>query len=465
MSPRTAIAFLTIAFLGARPASAQSPFGELERVVQSHMRQHAVPGAAVAIVRGDSVVYASGFGVASSDSTATVTPDVLFQAGSATKMLTAALLATLAQRGTLRLDASIGNYVSGLAPAIARVTAHQLLSQSAGIRDEEAGDGQGDESALAAYARSWTDAYSILPPGLVFSYSNPGYALAGLVAQEAARRPFAELVREHVLAPVGMERTSYRPPPQGAIGAAVGHSPPPGAPPNAEARPVRPHANDTRFWPAGYAFTSARDLARFAIALMNRGRIDGRQALPSAATTIMLTRHIEVPNIFLEAGYGYGLFLGPYRGERSAWHDGQMPGFGAMIRLLPERRLGVVVLLNRSGVRSDAIVDAAFDVLGVRRPAPPLPSRKPIVAMTAGDVERLAGRYENRFAVELIARNGALYRQWFGQEERVYRVGDHRFTVDSTGANRLAEFSIVPATAGRQGYVQLFLWAFPRRDR
>jgi CubicO group peptidase (beta-lactamase class C family) len=429
------------------------------------MQQHGVPGAAVAVVRGDSVIYARGFGVASSDSALPVTPDMLFQAGSATKMLTAALIATLASQRTLRLDAPIGRYVSGLAPALARVTAHQLLSHSAGIRDEEAASGSHDESALASYARTWTDAYAILPPGIVFSYSNPGYALAGLVAQEAAGRPFADLVREHVLAPVGMDRTTYRPASRKATGIAVGHSPPPGAPPNAEARPVRPHANDTRFWPAGYAFTSARDLARFAIALMNGGRIGDRQALPTETVTSAFTRHIEVPNVFQHAGYGYGLFLGPYRGEPSAWHDGQMPGFGALIRLLPDRRLGVIVLLNRSGVRSDAIVDAAFDALGVPRPAPVPPARKPIVAMTAADGARLAGRYENRFTVELVARDGALYRRWFGREQRVYRVSDRRFTVDSTGANPLDEFSIVGGTGGRQDYVQLFLWAFPRTDR
>ncbi|HJU65586.1 MAG TPA: serine hydrolase, partial [Gemmatimonadaceae bacterium] len=299
---------------------------------------------------------------------------------------------------------------------------------------------------------------------LAFSYSNPGYALAGLAAQEAAKRPFAELVRERVLVPAGMVRTTYHPPQQ-ATAMAVGHSPPPNAPPNAEARPVRPYANDTRFWPAGYAFTSASELARFAIAIMNRGRIDGRQALPADAVRAMLTRHMAVPNIFESAGYGYGLFLGPYRGERSAWHDGQMPGFGAMVRLLPDRRLGVIVLLNRSGVRSDRIVDVAFDALGVTATAPDPPVPRPLVAMSAAEMARITGRYENRFTVELLTRDGALYRRWFGQEARIYRVGEQRFTVDSTRVNRAAEFSIVPARAGAPAYVQLFLWAFPRRER
>ena len=113
------------------------------------------------------------------------------------------------------------------------------------------------------------------------------------------------------------------------------------------------------------------------------------------------------PNIFVDAGYEYGLFVGSYRGVKSVWHDGQKPGLSAFVRMIPERDLGVVVLLNRRGIRSDRIVDAALDALGVPTAPQPRLAPRPAFPMSAAEMERYAGRYTNRFPVEVFVRDGA----------------------------------------------------------
>ena len=437
-------------------------FDTFDSVVTAFLAEHKVPGAAVAIVRGDSVVFERGFGVASLDTRLPVNAETLFQPGSSTKMFTATLVSALAADGVLDLRAPAGRYVSGLAPRIARLTAHELLSQSSGLKDEPGGNGTHDEAALAAYARSWTDAYAILPAGTAFSYSNQGYALAGLLAQEVAKKPFADVMQERVFGPLGMRRSAYGPEVALTSPAAAAHASPPGALPNADPQVVKQHANDTRLWPAGYAYTNVREFARFLTALLNEGMIEGRRALPAQAVAAMMTRYVEVPNIFDRAGSGYGLFVGPYRGSTAFWHDGQMDGFSAYVRMIPEKRLGVVALLNRSGVRMERIADAAFDALGVVATSRTAAESRAPIPMAVAEMQQYVGHYENRFPVEITLRDGALYRTWFGQQQRVYKIGDQRFTVDSARTNRASEFGMSPAAPGRPAYVHVALWAFAR---
>ena len=442
----------------AAPPAAQG-FDAFRQVVLEELRERKVPGAAVAIIRGDSVVFAEGFGVADVQSREPVTPEMLFQVGSASKMFTAALVTTLAGERLIDLRTPVARYVTGLLPAIGARSAHDLLTHSGGLHDTPGGSGTQEESALAAYPRSWPADVAMLDAATVFSYSNPGYALLGALAAEVAGKAFADLVSDRVFSPLGMTRTTYRPLVALTYPAAVGHRASDGGEPIV----VRPYGNDTRFWPAGYAFTSAREFARFASALMNAGRVTGVRGLSGSVVQAMMTPHVPVPNVFTGASYGYGLFVGSYRGHRSVWHDGQMPGFGAYVLLLPERHVGVVVMLNRENVRMERIVDAAFDALGVEQPAANPPRVKPALDMTPEEMSRYVGRYTNRLEVELVVRNGRLYRRWAGQEQPVYKVGDQRFTVDSLRSNPQSEFSIVPASASHPGYVHMFLWALPRR--
>jgi CubicO group peptidase (beta-lactamase class C family) len=171
-------------------------FEDLARTSLEELASGNIPGGAVAVVKDDRVVFVKGFGVASIETGVPVTPDTLFQIGSTTKSSTAALALSLVEEGRLRLDDPIAEHVKGLAPGLSRVTMAQLLSHTAGLKDEPDEFGLQDESALGDYARSWTDAYCLFPPGQVFSYSNSGFALAGLVVQEVGGKPFADQMTE-----------------------------------------------------------------------------------------------------------------------------------------------------------------------------------------------------------------------------------------------------------------------------
>jgi len=105
----------------------------------------------------------------------------------------------------------------------------------------------------------------------------------------------------------------------------------------------------TPSWPAGFTYSNVYDLARFAIAFMNGGKIDGRQVLSPAVIAMMSTPHADIlgenPSGWPRNGkYGYGLILQNYRGVRMVWHGGSIAGFGTMILMAPQQRFAVIIL-------------------------------------------------------------------------------------------------------------------------
>lgn len=319
----------------------------LDSTVRAELRATETPGAVVVIVRNDSVVYASGFGVVSVETNQSMTPDVLFRIASTTKMLTAAAVLSAVDRGIVSLDAPVGTYMAGLTESIARLTLRDLLTHQAGLRDSSSYFGPDDEAALDSFVRSWGDNMVLGPPKDVYSYSNLGYALAGAVIAQARKRSYADVMADDLFQPLGMTRTTLRPTMAMTYPLSQGHDLT-GSPPTLTV--VRPFSNDVRFWPAGSVFTSGNDFARFVRAVLNDGRVDGKQVLPRSVARSLLTRQTNVPALTPgeDAGYSFGLVERTLGGLRVMQHGGVRIGFGTVVRLVPERHLGIIVLANRT---------------------------------------------------------------------------------------------------------------------
>jgi CubicO group peptidase (beta-lactamase class C family) len=188
-----------------------SGYPSFARLVFDEMKQQQIPGVAVAIVKRDAIVYSRGFGVASVETREPLSAEHLIRFASTTKMLVAATALEVARQGKLDLHVPIGRYVSGLDAAIARLSVHQLLSHTGGLRDGGPGDGSKvDFSTLDRAARTLTASDLFAAPGTVCSYSNLGYVLAGNVIQEVGSKPFDQVVGDYVLAPLGMRRSTFR---------------------------------------------------------------------------------------------------------------------------------------------------------------------------------------------------------------------------------------------------------------
>jgi CubicO group peptidase (beta-lactamase class C family) len=427
-----------------------------EKTIVAELAKGGAPGAAVAVVVGDKVVWAKGFGVANTETGAPVTPDTLFQIGSVTKTFTAAALVSASTQGVVALDRPVGTYVSGLTACVGAPTLSQLLSHTGGLIDEPAEFGPHGEEGLGAYQRAWTSEYCMLPPGRAFSYSNSGYALAGLALQEAEKKPFADVMRARVLDPLGMTRTTFRPTEAMTWPLAVGHR----RDKEGKFTVVRPLANDARLWPAGTLYSSANDIGRLLVALVNDGRVEGKQALPPGLVDRLTDRMAEIPTTGQH--YGHGLFL-----DRQNGHGGTMTGYVAQLGFSAANgeRTGVVVLTNGDNASTTGMADAARDfALWIQNRMGGLHSDSVVGSHTlVPEIDRYVGTYRNprRFTVEVVRQAEALILKRFGREFRMRFESPGRFSVDlPRGGTETIAFGL-PA-AGPADYLQMNVWALAR---
>ena len=454
---------MAVALLSSMPtaAAAQSQSkwdtNEWERVALEELKSTNTPGAAVAVVSGDQVIYAKGFGVANVETGAPVTPDMLFRVGSMTKMFTAATLVGMAEEGKVNLSEPVGRYIQGLTAKISKITAHQLLSHTSGIRDEAHPYGPHEESALGATVRSWGDDYLFTEPGKIFSYSNANFAIAGLLIEDAGKKPFADLLTERLFKPLGMKRTTFRPTVAMTYPLAQGHQGRNAASPVV----VRPFADNVVDWPAGFMFSSAEDIARFAIAFMNGGRIDGKQVLDPSGITKLSTPYVDIPGTGIR--YGYGLRVEDYRGVHTVQHGGAIAGFGSQLIMVPERRFALIVLGNRSGARQEKTVDTIMAAMLTLSPKGAIPEA-PATPTVDADVSSFVGAYANspRRSFEVVAHDGRLYLKDEDGEAPLVKVGERRFLTLPAGSPEPDDVVFVAGSDGRTEYLHMNGRAFKR---
>ena len=391
-----------LAIASAVPALAQTPdFSSLEQTASAELARLNIPGASIAVVRGNEVIFSKGIGTANVETGEPLRPEMLFRLGSTTKMMTAAALVGLAAQGKIDLNAPIGRYITGLTPMLAGVTANQLLSHTAGIHDEAPMQGSHDDAALGNGIRAWTDAWFFTAPGKIISYANPGYWVAGYLVEVLTGKPYADAMEERVFRPLGMARTTLRPTLAMTYPLAQGHDVVAG-----RARIVRPAADNSSGWPAGSIFSNTADLSRFVMAFMNDGKLEGKQALDPKVIAQMSTPHAVIPGS--KQSYGYGLEVGEWRGIHMVQHGGSRAGYGSSIKMAPAERVAVIVQTNRSGATLPETEDKVFEML--LRPGPKETPAKTVAPVTSEDLARNAGAYRNGDQrIEIAARNNRLF--------------------------------------------------------
>lgn len=453
--PKVAVSIAVLALCAVAEVRQLDPVF-IEHAALEELQATQTPGAAVAVVLGDRVVFSHGYGVANVETGAPITPDMLFRLGSTTKMFTASAVVGLALEGKLDLNAPVSRYISGLDPAIGQLTANQLLSHTSGLHDEAPMFGSHDETALGIGIHTWKADFLFAPPGRIYSYSNPGYWLAGYLAETVGGKPYADVIAERVFGPLGMTRSTLRPTMAMTWPLSQGHEIRDGKP-----VVIRPAADNASGWPAGSIFSSALELSRFVIAFMNDGRVDGRQVLPPKLIAIMSSSHAELPGA--EDRYGYGLGLSTSRGVHWVQHGGARAGYGSTIRMAPEQKFAVIIVANRSGSGMPKLADAiAESMLTLDRKWGAEPT---IHLLDAAEINRCAGVYVNGSSkVRLEADGGALKATLDGRVERFSKAAVKYLLAEPNGTGEPLKLALVPDSNGQVEFVFVNGRAFRRAE-
>jgi CubicO group peptidase (beta-lactamase class C family) len=329
---------------------------ELDRFIRQGMKDWQIPGLSVAVVHGDSVVLAAGYGVRQLGQDGAVDGNTLFGIMSTTKAFTAMLVAMLVDDGRLHWDDPVTRWVPEFQmpdPYVTRaLTVKDLLTHSSGIGNADLLWVRGDltEAEIFRRVRLLTPAYGFRDG---FIYQNVMYGLAGEVIARASGMPYTQFLAQRIFTPLGMSRSF---PTYAAMAIA------------SDANTSRAHfrIRDTirvieedkvdLLAAAGSSWSTANDMTRWMRFLLDSARVGGRRLVSDSSFRMLFTPQVMVPpGEFYPSQqltrphwmtYGLGWFQQDYRGAAIDFHTGSLDGRTAIIGLIPDRRLGVYVFGN-----------------------------------------------------------------------------------------------------------------------
>lgn len=341
------------------------PQAELGAFVDAYVRQamarERIAGAVVSVVQGGQVVLSRGYGAASVSPFRPVDPGAtLFRVGSISKTFTWLGLLSQVEAGQIRLDAPANLYLpeplrirdQGLSRP---VRVRDLMDHSAGFEDRMLGHlfERSDERVrpLSQYLRQERPD-RVRPPGAFASYSNYGAALAGQMMSYVAQKPFEDLIEQQILKPAGLAHTTFREPRAQRAGLPAPMDPalarnlssgfalgPDGVPRPAGFEFIGQVA------PAGSASSTAEDMARYMILLLQDGQL-GQTRIYGALTARALQQPLlRTPPGMNGWNHGFMAYTLP-GGFRAIGHDGATMNFHSRLLVSPDLGLGVFVAVN-----------------------------------------------------------------------------------------------------------------------
>jgi CubicO group peptidase (beta-lactamase class C family) len=452
-------------------ANRGDPLADIDARVERAMAAYDVPGLAVAIVVDDEVVLARGYGVLERGKPERVDEHTVFAIASNTKAFVATALALLAADGSLDWDDRVVDRFPSFKTWDEHTTRHlrvrDLVSHRSGL-DTWAGDlawigSTIDTQALLARLPAVQASFDLRER---YGYTNLMFVVAGEVIRSVSGKPWDVLVRERLLEPLGMRRTTTSVKQlAGQENVATPHMP------VDDALIVVPYLDVDAAGPAGALNSSVADMTRWLRVQLAEGELDGRAVLPAEAVTSLRVPHtpiplpaedtFEPPRHFL--AYGLGWFLYDYAGRLVVTHGGGLPGMTSRVGMVPEERLGIVVLTNsESPVSQLVFVDILDGYLGLpprdhvalakaraeRQPKAAKPERqRPADPLPAADAKRYAGKYHHPLLgdAHVEERDGSLTLRLSdhgGLDCPLVPQAEHRF--DCTWSDPIFEHSQIP---------------------
>jgi CubicO group peptidase (beta-lactamase class C family) len=443
MTPFRAPLPLLAAALAAACQSPKPPAdpltSQLDQVMKDAVARRDMPGAALVVVRNDSVIFARGYGHADSAGQVPFTDTTHFVIGSTSKPLTAMAVLRLVAANKVALDTPIVRYVPDLHfkdPRGRAITLRHLLTNRSGMAVGFSGPAYRDppvqdDSALSRLAHDGATMPLLFTPGEGYAYSNRGWALAGYVVQRVAGEAIENFMAREVFAPAGMRRTTLRfwELPDVVQGFVEGRS-----------RANIPHRPSvTRaYGPAGMVASTPLDVGHLLITLLDGGtNPDGGQLLPKAEVDEMFRPQADAES---ELGgptkYGLGWEIFDRNGTKVVQKAGSVNSMADLWMLMPDQHLGLAVFMTREDYGFAPVIGNIVAALS-GGPASPLPERTvptppsfEAAAVGPAVLDRLLGVYDTRFGdVRVYRRADSLFSDYGGAELALIARNDSTYAM------------------------------------
>ena len=319
---------------------------EMENLILSNLLNqydlYNLVGVTYSVVKDGSLFISNGFGVSNYLTLTPVNPNnTLFRVGSISKTFVAISILQLVEDGVIDLDTDVNNYLTNFKITNTYeepITIRNLLTHTAGFEETVFQSVYENYSEMPDLEETllMDPPARVNPPGEVVSYSNYGYCLLGYIIEELTGLPFEQYVQIEILDPFGMNHTTFEQPLPSQLESdmALGYW----------------ENREEGFFeylsisPAASLTSSAGDMAKFMIAMLNNATFNGNQILENDTVVMMqseqFTTHPDLP------GMCFGLYEMNMNDQHIIGHGGDTVFFHSTMALFPEYNMGVFISYN-----------------------------------------------------------------------------------------------------------------------
>jgi CubicO group peptidase (beta-lactamase class C family)/D-alanyl-D-alanine dipeptidase len=406
----------------------------LRPFIQQQMADKELPALSIAIIDDQQTVWAEGFGMADPKSKTPATADTVYRIGSVSKLFTDIAIMQLVERGELNLDVPITDYLPDFHPKNpfgTPITLRQLMSHRSGLlREPPVGNYfETSQPSLAATVRSLNDTELVFPPNTHTKYSNAAIAAVGYLLEARSHEPFAKYLKSAVLDRMGLLNSSFEPDPRIIKNLAKAEMW------TYDGLKFEAPTFQLGMAPAGSMYSTVNELGRFASVLLAQGKTHNGTLLKPSTLEEMWSPQFLDPSARV---FGLGFLVRSLDGHRLLGHGGAIYGFATTLDILPEDKVGAVVLATKDAVNAvtEHIGEETLRLILAHRSSKPLTLPPATGAVSPELGRKLTGRYETGDdALDLIYLDGhlSMLKSAGGEQLELRTLGDDLIADGTTG--------------------------------
>ncbi len=410
-------------------------------LTRKEMKKNQVMAVSIAIVDNQRIVWAQGFGYVDVKNSVPATPETVYRIGSISKLFTVMATMQLAEQGKVDIDQPLQNYLPQFSVKTrfsdaGPITLRTMMTHHSGLPSGVVKGMWATESPNKLLYRL-RDEYVAYPTNYVLAYSNVAMALLGLMIEQVTEAEFCAYLKQTVLEPIGMQQSSFRLTPEIKSLLSKGYR----DGKEMKQLPLRDVA-------AGSMYSNVLDLSRFMQTIFANGAVSNRQIIQPDTIDEMLRPQNEAVTLDFEQRIGLGWFLSYDNelNEKIAYHSGGTPVFQTVLVMLPEKKIGVVVLTNSAeGSRIHGKIAKEALKLALEAKTGKAPEKKehqitpPDKIVSEEMLQSFVGRYATLNMLGSIARN---------KNSLEAKMGDYKFL-------------LIPSSDGKFGVKRKLLGIFP----
>lgn len=386
------------------------------------------PGCAIGIVRGDSLIYSKGFGLANLEYGIPNSPETIFHIASVSKQFTGYAIVLLASQGKLKLDDDVRQYLKWFPDLKAKITIRQLLNHTSGIRDQWqllaiAGTRLDDVIKQDQITKILSGQQALnFKPGEKYTYSNSGYTMLAEIVKVVSGKSLRQYTDSAIFKPLGMSSTHFHDDYTEIV----------------KNRASSYDNNNGKFSNSilSYSTTGATSLFT-TVKDMSKWLMNFYQPKAGTAGDITTLTTVGKLNDGQVLDYALGIMNRPYKGETRYVHNGSDAGFRTAISIYPELKMGFVVFGNVSDFNSNTVNEMAAlfikDKTVGKTTAPAAPDSSKAVLNNLAAAGRFTGNYLQDDGTKhyFILNSNKLYWEGYGRKELLVPAKNDTFQVIS----------------------------------